>query len=539
MPGTSTSYTITVSNGGPSCDPAVAVADTFVADLTGVTWTCAGAGGASCGTASGSGNIGTTDDLPDGGSVTYTVSANIDPCAVGTLANTATATSSVTDPVVGNNSATDNTTMTPEVDLSVTKTDSQASDTPGTTTQYTIVASKTGPSCEPSGTIGDTFDPILTGVTWTCAAAGTATCPSASGSGDLNEVADFGENGTLTYTVDATIDACATGTLSNTVTATESGGVTDTDAGNNSATDGTTLVPEADVSVTKTDGQASDVPGTSTSYSITVSNAGPSCDPSVSFTDNFDANLTGVSWTCASTGAANCGSLSGSGDIATTDDLPDGTSVTYTVTADIDACLTGTLTNTATAVTSVTDPDGSNNSSVDTTTMTPEVDLEITKTDSQTEDVPGTSTQYTIVASNTGPSCEPSAVIADTFVADLTDVTWTCSATGTAVCPSASGNGDISETADLGENGTLTYTVDANIAPCAIGTLSNTATVTDSAGVTDTDAGNNSATDNTTLTPEVDLEITKTDGQATDVPGTSTQYTIVASTPGRVVSRQR
>ncbi len=532
VPGTSTSYTITVSNGGPSCDPAVAVADTFVADLTGVTWTCAGAGGASCGTASGSGNIGTTDDLPDGGSVTYTVSANIDPCAVGTLANTATATSSVTDPVVGNNSATDNTTMTPEVDLSVTKTDSQASDTPGTTTQYTIVASNAGPSCEPSGTIGDTFDPILTGVTWTCAASGTATCPSASGSGDLNEVADFGESGTLTYTVDATIDACATGTLSNTVTATESGGVTDTDAGNNSATDGTTLVPEADVSVTKTDGQANDVPGTSTSYTITVSNAGPSCDPSVSFTDNFDANLTGVSWTCAATGAANCGSLSGSGDIATTDDLPDGTSVTYTVTADIDACLTGTLTNTATAVTSVTDPDGSNNSSVDTTTMTPEVDLSVTKTDSQTEDVPGTSTQYTIVASNTGPSCEPSAVIADTFVADLTDVTWTCSATGTAVCPSASGNGDISETADLGQNGTLTYTVDANIDPCAIGTLSNTATVTDSAGVTDTDAGNNSATDNTTMTPEVDLAITKTDGQATDVPGTSTQYTIVASNTG-------
>ena len=71
----------------------------------------------------GSGNIGTTDDLPDGGTVTYTVAANIDSCATGTLSNTATATSSVTDPVAGNNSATDNTTMTPQADLLVTKTD--------------------------------------------------------------------------------------------------------------------------------------------------------------------------------------------------------------------------------------------------------------------------------------------------------------------------------------------------------------------------------------------------------------------------------
>ena len=54
-----------------------------------------------------------------GASVTYTVTAHIDPSARGSLANTATVAlpAGLTDPVPGNNSATDTDTLTPEVDL--------------------------------------------------------------------------------------------------------------------------------------------------------------------------------------------------------------------------------------------------------------------------------------------------------------------------------------------------------------------------------------------------------------------------------------
>ena len=98
--------------------------------------------------------------------------------------------------------------------------------------------------------------------------------------------------------------------------------MTDPALGNNSATDNSTLTPEADLAVTKTDGQVSDIPGTSTGYTITVTNGGPSCDPSVSVADTFVADLTGVTWTCAASGGASCGTASGSGNIGTTDDLP-------------------------------------------------------------------------------------------------------------------------------------------------------------------------------------------------------------------------
>ena len=63
-------YTITASNAGPSNATGATVADTFPASLT-ATWTCVGAGGGTC-TASGSGNINDTVNLPAGGSVTYT-----------------------------------------------------------------------------------------------------------------------------------------------------------------------------------------------------------------------------------------------------------------------------------------------------------------------------------------------------------------------------------------------------------------------------------------------------------------------------------
>src|SRR3989442_13276672 len=58
--------------------------------LTGVSWTCAGTAGSSCGTASGSGNINTTVSRPAGGRATYTVSATVSLRATDSLANTAT-----------------------------------------------------------------------------------------------------------------------------------------------------------------------------------------------------------------------------------------------------------------------------------------------------------------------------------------------------------------------------------------------------------------------------------------------------------------
>ncbi|PYQ18196.1 MAG: hypothetical protein DMF79_15640, partial [Acidobacteria bacterium] len=65
--------------------------------------------GGACGSGSGSGDIGTTVDLPVGGMATFTVNATVTAGATGTLANTATVAAPVgaTDPTSGNDSATD------------------------------------------------------------------------------------------------------------------------------------------------------------------------------------------------------------------------------------------------------------------------------------------------------------------------------------------------------------------------------------------------------------------------------------------------
>ncbi|MCB1630117.1 MAG: DUF11 domain-containing protein, partial [Xanthomonadales bacterium] len=181
IPGGSVTYTITASNAGTDPVVGATVADTFPASLT-CSWTCVGAGGGTC-TAAGSGNINDPVVLPAGGSVTYTASCAIAASATGTLANTATVSSTDPDPNPGNNSATDSDTLTPQADVSITKTDGVATVVAGGSTTYTITASNAGPSNAPGSTVADTFPASLT-CTWTCVGAGGGLC-TAAGAGNI------------------------------------------------------------------------------------------------------------------------------------------------------------------------------------------------------------------------------------------------------------------------------------------------------------------------------------------------------------------
>ena len=126
LQGSSVSYVVTLTNDGNySLDAANAptVVDNLPASITGATWTCVGAGGATC-DASGAGNINTTNvTLPANGSVTYTITGTLDPGATcgSTVANTADAefssSTSYLDPDETNNSATVNSTVTCDTTL--------------------------------------------------------------------------------------------------------------------------------------------------------------------------------------------------------------------------------------------------------------------------------------------------------------------------------------------------------------------------------------------------------------------------------------
>ncbi|WP_176887019.1 IPTL-CTERM sorting domain-containing protein [Acidovorax sp. JMULE5] len=242
-PGGGVTYTITASNAGPNDAPGTVVADALPAALTSATWTCVGAGGGTC-TASGSGSINDTVNLPAGASVTYTLSAVVSASASGTLGNTATVTAAggIVDPTPGNNSATDSDSITPRADLSITKTDGVTTVNPGGGVTYTITASNAGPSDAPGTVVADVLPAALTSATWTCVGAGGGTC-TASGSGSINDTVNLPAGATVTYTLSAVVSASASGTLSNTATVTTAGGVVDLAPGNNSATDSDTIAP--------------------------------------------------------------------------------------------------------------------------------------------------------------------------------------------------------------------------------------------------------------------------------------------------------
>jgi uncharacterized repeat protein (TIGR01451 family) len=523
--GNNVQYTVTVSNTNVNAALNATMTDTLESNLTFVSLSAPS--GWSCTTPSigASGLISCSNpSLSAGASAVFTVVAKI-PSSVAngtTISNFATSIAN-NDITSGNNTTLPilfNTSVA--ADLSVTKTDGQTSDTPGTSITYTIVVSNAGPSDATGVTVTDTLPTALTGATWTCVGTGGGTC-TASGSGNISDSANLPAGGNVTYTLTATISPAATGTLSNTATITSA---IDSTSGNNDAVDDTTLTPQADLSITKTDGQTSDVPGTSITYTVVVSNAGPSDATGVTVTDTLPTALTGATWTCVGTGGGTC-TASGSGNLSDSANIPAGGNVTYTLTATISPAATGTLSNTAT-ITSAIDSTSGNNDAVDETTLTPQADLSVTKTDGQTSDVPGTSITYTVVVSNAGPSDAPSVTVTDTLPTTLTGATWTCVGTGGGTC-TASGSGDISDSANLPAGGNVTYTLTATISPAATGTLSNTATIT---SAIDSTSGNNEALDETTLTPQADLSITKTAGAPTTVQGANITYTITVNNAG-------
>jgi uncharacterized repeat protein (TIGR01451 family) len=368
VPGNAVTYTIVATNAGPDPVTGATVTDTLPAALMGVTWTCAGASGGTC-TASGAGNVSDLVNLPMGASVTYTVSGTVNPAATGTLVNTATVTTppGVLDPNSGNNSATHVDTLTPQADLSVTKTKSDGLNTavPGTRVFYMIVVANTGPSSANGAAVTDTLPAALTGATWTCAPSG-GVC-NGGGAGNINDVVFLPPGTLVTYTLTGIIDPAATGSLSNTVTVSPPGGETDPNPGNNTATHTDTLTPQADLSITKTDGRTTAVPGTRVTYTIVAVNNGPSTANGTFVTDALPAALLGATWTCVGASGGIC-TGSGAGNINDVVNLPSGASVTYTLSATIDRAARGTLTNTAGVAppNGVTDPNPGNNTATDT-----------------------------------------------------------------------------------------------------------------------------------------------------------------------------
>ncbi|WP_199119798.1 DUF11 domain-containing protein, partial [Pedobacter sp. ASV28] len=527
-PGTTNTYTFVVTNGGPSDAPGSTITNNLPAGVTG-TWTAVYAGGAA-GAANGAGSISQTVDIPSGGSVTYTYVVNVPSSFTGDFVNTGSAATAtgITDPTPANNTATDTDTQASIADLAVTNTDGKTTYTPGATNTYTFTVTNNGPSDAPGSSITNTLPTGVTG-SWTAAYAGGAT-GTALGSGSIAETANIPSGGSIIYTFVVNVPAGFTGNFLNSGTATPATGITDSNIANNTATDTDTQNSIADLAVTYTDGKTTYTPGTSNTYTFTVTNNGPSNAPGSVITNTLPTGITGGTWTAVYTGAT--GPANGSGDINQTIDLPSGASVTYTYVIDVPSNFTGNFTSMGSAATAtgITDPTPANNTATDTDTPNRIADLIVTNTDGKTTYTPGTTNTYTFVVTNGGPSDAPGSVITNTLPTGVTG-SWTAlyagGATGTVL-----GSGSIAETANIPSGGSITYTYVVNVPSSFTGDFVNTGSAATATGITDPTPANNTATDTDISNRIADLIVTNTDGKTTYTPGTTNTYTFVVTNGG-------
>ena len=108
--GSAITYTLAISNGGPSGASGATFSDNVPGVITGVAASCGGAaGGAACGAVTVVGNTvsGVVATLPVGGSVVITITGNVSGAAAGAVTNVATVIppGGVTDPTPGNASS--------------------------------------------------------------------------------------------------------------------------------------------------------------------------------------------------------------------------------------------------------------------------------------------------------------------------------------------------------------------------------------------------------------------------------------------------
>lgn len=109
------------------------------------------------------------------------------------------------------------------------------------------------------------------------------------------------------------------------------------------------------------------------------------------------------------------------------------------------------------------------------TLIAPQVSLQ--KSTTATTLTAGGTIVYTVVASNSGTVVAPNTQVIDPLATGIASQTWTCVASGGAVCPNASGSGALQETiATFPAGSAVTYTITATASANPPAQVTNTAT---------------------------------------------------------------
>jgi uncharacterized repeat protein (TIGR01451 family) len=455
--GSPLTYTLTIANHGPNNAENVILTDTLPASVN--FHTCS-AGASTCNHSSGT-VTSSLGNLSNGNSRVVTIV--VTPTVAGTITNTAQINSNNPDLIASNNTATATTTIDPVTDLTISKSASPSPVTAGASLTYTITITNNGPS---NATGIMVTDILPAGLTFSSASGcnhnnGMVTCT-------LSSLAQ-GNSHSFVFAVE--VNPGARGVITNTATVT--GNEYDPVA-NNSASVGTLINAVTNLALNKRANPTIATPGAPLTYTLIITNNGPSNATGLVITDTLPA---GVSF---NSGSAGCSG--GSVVTCTLSGLLRNNSHAFTLNTGVVSSITQTLQNSA-RVTSIENSTGI--SATLNTGVLPQADLDITKTASPGAALPGDIITYVITVYNNGPSDATGIVVTDTLPADVTfqsvtPGTPTCSGTGTIVC--TLGN--------LEANGTpLEVTIEVVVNQEVTGTISNQATV--SGNEEDPSEGNN------------------------------------------------
>src|SRR5438132_1600469 len=205
--------------------------------------------------------------LAPGGSATITIVVHVDSTASGSLSNTATVSSDQPDANTDNISGSERKTVALSACSSIACSSGPDPVTAGTDLTYTLKVTNNGPSTASNVTVSD---PVPAQTSFVSATPSQGSCTSAV-SCSLGTLAP---GGSATITIVVHVDASASGSLSN--TATVRSDQPDGDSANNSATEKTAVAQNADLLITKSDSPDPVVAGTDLTYTLKVTNNGPS-----------------------------------------------------------------------------------------------------------------------------------------------------------------------------------------------------------------------------------------------------------------------
>jgi uncharacterized repeat protein (TIGR01451 family) len=282
----------------------------------------------------------------------------------------------------------------------------------------------------------------------------------------------------------------------------------------------------ADLELVKTAAPSPVVPGEDVTFSLTVTNKGPSTAIGQTVTDKLPAEVT---FSSASPGCSDAGGTV----TCAVGELASGASQTFTITGQVASSLDTCLENTATVAGPAFDPVTSNNSSTICTPIEGRSNVSISKAASTTTVAAGGGqVMYTLVVENEGPSDDPGVQVTDAMPAGLALVAanpsqGTCTTTNNTVA------------CDLGtlkDRGSAQVLVTANTHGTA-GCLTNTARVR--GAHEDPDPANNQASAQVCVPPPptsppatFDLDVEKRASVSRPVVGQPVRYRIVVTNNG-------